>query len=137
MKPRSIVIDSLPQAYEVIKEMNLATDHDDSDYRKAGRRSLENILEDRMQERISYYLEQMARLGEADRRNGHPSANRYLVRVWAGFKIVNLRSLFCPATFVSSSFSVSFLIRSIIMIPPGTFFTSSRLSFSLFCSPCE
>ena len=71
MKHRSIIIDSLPQAYEVIKEMNLATDHDDSDYRKAGRRSLENILEDRMQERINYYLDEMARLGETDRRNGY------------------------------------------------------------------
>jgi len=71
MKHRSIVIDSLPQAYEVIKEMNLATDHDDSDYRKAGCQSLENILKERMQERISYYLYEMARLGETDRRNGY------------------------------------------------------------------
>ena len=67
----SIIINSLPQAFKVIKEMNLATDHDDSDYRKAGRQSLENILEDRMHDRISYYLEEMARLGETDRRNGY------------------------------------------------------------------
>lgn len=69
MKHRSVVIDSLPQAYEVIKEMNL--DQDDSDYRSAGRQSLEAILEGRMQERITYYLDEMARLGEADRRNGY------------------------------------------------------------------
>ena len=68
---QGIVIDSLPQAYEVIKEMNLDFDQNDSDYRSAGRRSLENILEGRMQERISYYLDEMARLGEADRRNGY------------------------------------------------------------------
>ena len=69
MNHRRVVIDSLPQAYEVIKEMNLDTD--DADYRSAGRQSLEAILEGRMQERITYYLEQMARLGEADRRNGY------------------------------------------------------------------
>lgn len=40
----SIVIDSLPQAFKVIKEMNLYTDKDDSEYRAAGRRSLETIL---------------------------------------------------------------------------------------------
>jgi putative transposase len=69
MKHRRVVIDSLPQAYEVIKEMNL--DHDDADYRSAGRQSLEAILEGRMQERITYYLDEMARLGEVDRRNGY------------------------------------------------------------------
>ena len=41
MKHRRIVIDSLPQAYEVIKEMNL--DQDDADHRSAGRQSLEAI----------------------------------------------------------------------------------------------
>jgi len=77
MKRRSVVIDSLPQAYELIKEMNLDTDQGDSDYRTAGRRSLEAILEGRMQERISWYLDEMARLGEADRRNG--SFSRHLL----------------------------------------------------------
>ncbi len=77
MKHRSIVITSLPQAFSVIKEMNLDTDQNESDYRTAGRRALETILEGRMQERISYYLEEMARLGEADRRNG--SFSRHLL----------------------------------------------------------
>lgn len=67
----SMVINSLPQAYEVIKEMNLDSNQTDSDYRSAGRHSLEAILEGRMRERISWYLEEMARLGEYDRRNGH------------------------------------------------------------------
>jgi len=75
MNHRRVVITSLPQAYQVIKEMNL--DHDESDYRSAGRQSLEAILENRMQERITYYLEEMARLGEADRRNG--SFSRHLL----------------------------------------------------------
>ena len=77
MKRRSVVIDSLPQAYEVIKEMNLDNDHWESDYRSAGRRSLEAILEGRMRERISSHLEEMDRLGEADRRNG--SFSRHLL----------------------------------------------------------
>ena len=75
MNHRRVVIDSLPQAYQVIKEMNL--DHDESDYRSAGRHSLEAILEGRMQERITYYLEEMARLGAVDRRNG--SFSRHLL----------------------------------------------------------
>jgi putative transposase len=73
----SIVIDSLPQAFKVIKEMNLDTDKDDSEYRAAGRRSLATILQGRMQDRISWYLEEIARLGESDRRNGYFS--RHLV----------------------------------------------------------
>lgn len=77
MKRSSVVIKSLPQAYEVIKEMNLDPDHGDSDYRTAGRRSLEIILEGRMQERVSWYLDEMARSGEADRRNG--SFSRHLL----------------------------------------------------------
>ena len=72
-----VVINSLPQAYEVIKEMNLDNDHRDTDYRNAGRQSLETILEERMQERISWYLTEMARLGASDRRNG--SFSRHLV----------------------------------------------------------
>jgi len=75
MNHRRVVINSLPQAWEVIKEMNLDTD--ESDYRSAGRHSLEAILEGRMQERITYYLEEMARLGEVDRRNG--SFSRHLL----------------------------------------------------------
>jgi len=75
MNHRRVVINTLPQAYQVIKEMNLDTD--ESDYRSAGRQSLEAILEGRMQERITYYLEEMARLGAVDRRNG--SFSRHLL----------------------------------------------------------
>jgi len=49
MKKRNVVITSLPQAYHVIKEMNLDTE--EADYRGAGRQALEAILEGRMQER--------------------------------------------------------------------------------------
>ena len=73
----NVVITSLPQAFQVIKEMNLESDQNDSDYRCAGRQSLEMILEERMQERISFYLDEMSRLGASDRRNGYFS--RHLV----------------------------------------------------------
>ena len=59
------------------QEMNLDHDQNDSDYRCAGRQSLEMILEERMQERISFYLDEMSRLGASDRRNGYFS--RHLV----------------------------------------------------------
>jgi len=74
MKHRGVVITSLPQAFRVIKEMN--PDTHESDYHSAGCQALEAILEGRMRERITYYLEEMARLGEVDRGNG--SFSRHL-----------------------------------------------------------
>lgn len=66
---RSSVIRSLPQAYEVIKGMDLTPDWE-SDYRQAGRAALKDILEGRMEDRISDHLEVMGSMEEADRRNG-------------------------------------------------------------------
>lgn len=56
----SVVIGSLPEAFKVIKEMNLDADQGEWDYRAAGRQSLERILEGLMQERISWHVEEMA-----------------------------------------------------------------------------
>ena len=64
------VITSLPQAFRVIKEMDLGTEQWDSDYRVAGRGAVAQIVEQQMRERVSRHLEEMARLAEADRRNG-------------------------------------------------------------------
>jgi len=72
-----VVIDSLPQAFQVIKEMNLATEGWESDYRVAGRDAVRAIVEQQMRDRVSWYLDEMARLGEVDRRNG--SFPRHLV----------------------------------------------------------
>lgn len=58
-----IIIDSLPQAYKVNKKMNVDSYQDNSDYRAAERQSLEAILEGLVQERISWYIEEMDRLG--------------------------------------------------------------------------
>jgi len=72
-----IVINSLPQAYQVIKEMNLATEGWESDYRVAGRDAVRNILEQQMRDRVSWYLDEMAQAGGVDRRNG--SFPRHLI----------------------------------------------------------
>lgn len=63
------VIRSLPQAYRIIKEMELIPDGE-SEYRSTARESLRRILEDRMHDRIDRHLEGMALRDEEDRRNG-------------------------------------------------------------------
>jgi len=70
------VINSLPRAYQVIKEMNLSEGWE-SDYRVAGRDAVRNILEQQMRDRVSWHLDEMGRLGGVDRRNG--SFSRHLV----------------------------------------------------------
>jgi putative transposase len=79
-----VVINSLPQAYQVIKEMNLSAEGWESDYRVAGRDAVRAILEQQMRDRVSWYLDEMARLAGGgplargvDRRNG--SFSRHLV----------------------------------------------------------
>ena len=66
---------SLPQAFEVIKQMNLTTEWD-SDYRSAAREAVVRILEDRMEDRLESYLRDIGRR-LADRRNG--SFSRHLL----------------------------------------------------------
>lgn len=61
-------IRSLPQAYEVIKQMNLSPEWD-CDYRFAARNALVDILEDRMEAQLDRYLRDMGR-SLPDRRNG-------------------------------------------------------------------
>ena len=64
------VVRSLPQAFRIIKEMNLLPD-DESEYRSLARESLRAILEDKMRHRIDRHLEAMAIRDEEDRRNGY------------------------------------------------------------------
>ena len=66
---RRLMIRSLPQAYEVIKEMELSAE-EDLDYRQAGRRAVVKMLEERMRDRIDMHLKEIASRGESDRRNG-------------------------------------------------------------------
>jgi len=64
------VIRSLPQAFRIIKEMNLFGDAD-SDYRSSARESLQAILEVKMKDRIDRHLDGIAWRDEEDRRNGY------------------------------------------------------------------
>ncbi len=64
------VVRSLPQAYQIIKEMHLYGD-EESDYRSVARETLGKILEDRMRDRIDRHLEEMGFREEMDRRNGY------------------------------------------------------------------
>ena len=74
---RSVVIKSMAQAFAVIKEMELDAEWWDADYRVAARRSVAQILEERMRDRVSEYVEQLGRAVGVDRRNG--SFSRHLL----------------------------------------------------------
>ncbi len=66
----TVIIESLPEAFEIIKEMNSFPTEWEADYREAGRKALGQILEERMKDRLDRHLEEMGKRGEADRRNG-------------------------------------------------------------------
>ena len=68
--PRTVTIKSLPEAFAVIKEMQGQDYEWGEDYRAAGRAALVEILEGQMALRVDRHLEEMARRGRADRRNG-------------------------------------------------------------------
>jgi hypothetical protein len=74
---KEVIIRTIPQAFEVIKGLDLAVENWESDYRVAGRDALRDIIEGQMRDRVSVYLEEMGRLDIADRRNG--SFSRHLV----------------------------------------------------------
>ena len=74
---RTVTIKSLPQAFEMIKEMESQGHEFGEDYRRAGRDGLVGVLEAGMRDRIDQHLEALARRGEADRRNG--SYRRWLL----------------------------------------------------------
>jgi transposase-like protein len=65
-----MTIESLPQAFEVIKQMQDQGYDWGEDYRCAGRDALADILEGRMVEAVDRHLERMSEGDEADRRNG-------------------------------------------------------------------
>lgn len=69
MKTPLLLIESLPQAFRMIKQMNLSPEWD-SDYRTAARQALRDILEERMNDRLERYLDEVGR-SLADRRNGY------------------------------------------------------------------
>lgn len=68
--PQPVTIQSLPEAFEVIKEMRVQGYDWGEDYRPAGRDILVELLEGRMHEAVDRHLERTAERGAADRRNG-------------------------------------------------------------------
>jgi len=66
---QELIINSLPQAFDLVKQMGLSEDWE-SDYRVGGRRALQEILQGQMRDRIDRHLEEIRAVGQSDRRNG-------------------------------------------------------------------
>ncbi len=75
--PQAATIKSLPRAFRMMKAMQAQGIEWGEDYRRAGAAALKDVLEVRMAAGIDRHLEEMDRLGEADRRNG--SYRRWLM----------------------------------------------------------
>ena len=75
--PHVVTIKGLPQAFDVIKEMDDQGYDWGEDYRRAGRDAVVDFLEGRMHEAVDRHLETLAEGDEADRRNG--SYRRWLL----------------------------------------------------------
>jgi transposase-like protein len=68
---KQIVIKNLPEALNVVKEMNLASqDEWTGEYRDAARSTLARVLKDQMEEQIAGHLSWAYQKGIPDRRNG-------------------------------------------------------------------
>ena len=69
--PHVVTIKGLPQAFDVIKEMDDQGSDWGEDYRRAGRDAVVDFLEGRMHEAVDRHLETLTKGDEADRRNGY------------------------------------------------------------------
>jgi len=84
--PQRAMITSLPEAMNIVKEMNLGEPAwDSADWRSEGRNALKEILEGRMGSVMDGYLHDIACLDVADRRNG--SYSRYLLTELGGIEL--------------------------------------------------
>ena len=68
--PRSVTIQSLPEAFEVIKEMRVQGYDWGEDSRPAGRDVLVELLEGRMREAVDRHLERTAERGASGTSTG-------------------------------------------------------------------
>ena len=75
--PRVATIRSLPSGFRIMKRMRAQGIEWGEDYRRAGAEALKEVLEGQMATGIDRHLDEMERLGEADRRNG--SYSRHLL----------------------------------------------------------
>lgn len=75
--PQGATIESIPQAFRMLKQMRAQEIEWGEDYRRAGAEALKGVLERGMAARVDRHLEEMAARGCADRRNG--SYGRWLM----------------------------------------------------------
>src|SRR4051794_39388542 len=68
--PRAVAIASVGHAFEVVKEMQADGLGFGDDHRPLARAAVAAILEERMAVAVERHLDELAELGEADRRNG-------------------------------------------------------------------
>jgi transposase-like protein len=68
--PRAVTIENVGQAFEVVKAMQADGLAFGDDHRPLARAALAAILEERMAVAVERHLDELAELGEADRRNG-------------------------------------------------------------------
>ena len=66
--PQRATIESIPEAFTMLKQMRGQEVEWGEDYREAGALALKAVLEQGMAARIDRHLEEMAERGEADRR---------------------------------------------------------------------
>ena len=101
MSQRAATIESLPMAFEVVKEMQADGLEWGEGYRPLGRRALAEIIEGRMAEAVDYWLEHFDASAMRDRRNG--SYSRHLLTELGDIELSVPRTRrFCPAAVVKS-----------------------------------
>jgi putative transposase len=69
--PQAVTIESLPEAFEVVKAMQAQGLEWGEGYRPLGRRAIAEVLEGQMAQAIDAHLARMAGLDQVDRRNGY------------------------------------------------------------------
>jgi putative transposase len=71
MSQQAATIESLPEAFEIVKVMQAGEMEWGEDYRLLGRKALAAVIEGQMAAAVDRYLEQLGVDDEPDRRNGH------------------------------------------------------------------
>ena len=95
MPQRTATIESLPMAFEVVKQMQADGLEWGEGYRSLGRRALAEIIEGRMAEAVDYWLDGLDRSAVRDRRNG--SYSRHLLTELGDIALSVPRTRrFCP-----------------------------------------
>lgn len=101
MPQRAATIESLPMAFEVVKEMQSDGLEWGEGYRPLGRRALAEIIEGRMAEAVDYWLDHVDASAMRDRRNG--SYSRHLLTELGDIELSVPRTRrFCPSEVVRS-----------------------------------